>query len=101
MAADEFIVQGRLPLQKGGLLRVQDGPGVVVYVWEGELWLTQESDRRDYLLRAGQWFRLDRGGVAVATALKRAVVSVTAPRPDYLVRRKPDHEKIRADFAHA
>ena len=31
MGADEFIVQGRLPLNKGGLLKVQDGPGVVVY----------------------------------------------------------------------
>lgn len=101
MGADEFIVQGRLPLQKGGLLRVQDGPGVVVYVWEGELWLTQEGDRRDYLLRAGQWFRLDRGGVAVGTALGRAVVSVTAPRPDFVVRRKADQGKVHADFAPA
>jgi hypothetical protein len=101
MGADEFIVQGRLPLNKGGLLKVQDGPGVVVYLWEGELWLTQEGDRRDYLLRAGQWFRLDRDGTTVATALSRAVVSVTAPRPDYLVRRKPGHDKVHADFAPA
>jgi hypothetical protein len=101
MGANEFIVQGRLPLQDGAMLRVQQGEGVVVYVWEGDLWLTQEGDRRDYLLRAGQWFRLDRGGVAVATALGRAVVSVTAPHPDFVVRRKAEREQVYADLAPA
>lgn len=99
MAADEFIVQGRLPLKKDGMLRVQDGQGVVVYVWEGGLWLTQEGDRRDHLLRAGQWFRLDRDGTAVATALGRAVVSVTAPRPDFVTQRSFNDGVVRANLA--
>lgn len=87
MGAHEYVVQGRMALQRGAVLRIQDGPGVVLYVWEGDLWLTQEGDRRDHFVRAGEWFRLDRGGVAVASALGHAVVSVTAPRPDFVARR--------------
>ena len=72
-----------VPMSRGSVLRVEDGPGTVITVWEGELWLTQEGDRRDRYLAAGQSFRLDRPGVAVAHAMKRAVVSLAAPEEQF------------------
>jgi len=101
MGASEFVVQGRLALKKGGVLRIKDGPGVVVYLWEGDLWLTQEGDRRDHLLGAGQWFRLDRKGVAVASALGHAVVSVTAPHPDFISKRTINQGAVHASLSAA
>ena len=49
----EYIVQGSLGLTRGSLLRVEDGQDLLVYVWEGELWLTEDSERTDRILRAG------------------------------------------------
>lgn len=101
-AADEYIVQGRLGLGSGSVLRIEDGPGVVVYVWEGELWLTQEGDPRDHFVRAGEWFRIDREGAAVGSALGGgAVVSVTAPRPDFVTRKSHLPGGIHARLAAA
>jgi hypothetical protein len=69
-------------MPSGSMLRITDGAGVLVYVWEGELWLTQEGSTKDYMLQAGQWFRIDRGGAAIAHAFKRSLVSLSSPAPD-------------------
>jgi hypothetical protein len=83
----EYIVQGSLGLTRGSLLRVEDGRDILVYVWEGELWLTEEGERTDRLLKAGEWHRLERDGAAVVYALKRSVLTLTAPEPEYYARR--------------
>jgi hypothetical protein len=67
------------PMSRGTVLRFHDRPGTSIRVWSGELWLTQEGDARDHYLVAGQCFTLDRGGTALATAMRRAQVSVTPP----------------------
>ena len=83
----EYVVRGSLAMKQGSVLRIEDGCDLVVYVWEGALWLTQEGDPRDRYLRAGTWFRLDRHGVAVAHATERSTVTLTAPEPERYARR--------------
>ncbi|MGD9954341.1 MAG: DUF2917 domain-containing protein [Burkholderiales bacterium] len=83
----EYIVQGSLGLTRGSLLRVEDGRDILVYVWEGELWLTEDGERSDRVLKAGDWHRLERDGAAVAYALKRSVLTLTAPEPEFYARR--------------
>jgi hypothetical protein len=80
---EEFIVQGSLGLTRGSLLRIEDGRDILIYVWEGEIWLTEEGERRDRMLRAGEWHRLERRGAAIGYALRRSVLTLTAPQPEY------------------
>lgn len=83
----EYIVQGSLGLTRGSILRVEDGQNILVYVWEGEVWLTEEGERADRILRPGEWHRLERNGAAVAYALGRSTVTLTAPEPELYARR--------------
>ena len=84
---EEFIVQGSLGLTRGSLLRIEDGRDMLVYVWEGEIWLTEEGERRDRVLGAGEWHRLERRGAAIGYALRRSVLTLTAPQPEYYAER--------------
>jgi Protein of unknown function (DUF2917) len=83
----EYLVQGSINLESGSMLRVEDGRHILIYVWEGELWLTEDGERKDRFLRAGDWYRLARAGAAVGTALARSVVTLTAPVPVNFARR--------------
>lgn len=83
---DGYLVNGSIGMPRGSLLRIDDGAGALVYVWEGELYLTQEGSRQDHLLRARQWFRVDRGGAAIAQAFRRSVVSLSSPTPEVRAR---------------
>jgi hypothetical protein len=84
---EEFIVQGSLGLTRGSMLRIEDGRDILLYVWEGEIWLTEERERQDRLLKAGQWHRLERQGAAIGYALERSMVTLTAPEPAQYARR--------------
>ncbi len=75
---DGFLINGSVSLPRGSMLRIDEGAGVLVYVWEGEVWLTQEGSCRDHVLQPGQWFRLERGGAALAHAFRRSVVSISS-----------------------
>jgi len=79
---DGYLINGSVGMPRGSLLRFDEGMGVLVYVWEGEVWLTQEGSRRDHVLAAGRWFRLDQGGAALAHALRRSVVSLSSSAPE-------------------
>lgn len=85
--ASEYVVQGSIGMTRGSLLRIDEGRDILVYVWEGEVWLTQDRDRQDRMLKAGDWFRLDRNGAAIAYAFKRSVLTLTAPEPEYYAER--------------
>ena len=78
---DGYVVHGGMGMARGSFTRIQDGRGILVYVWEGELWITQEGDRRDYLVRGGEWFRVDRNGSALLHATRRTHATLTAPTP--------------------
>jgi hypothetical protein len=52
------------------------------------VWLTQEGDSRDHYLHANDWYRLDRDGAAVVSAMRdTAIVSFTPLREDRRARR--------------
>ena len=83
----DTILQGPLDMPRGSLLRIDDGAGAMIHVREGEIWVTEEGSRKDHVLGAGQSFRLQRDGTALAHAFRRSVVSVTAPGPGVRARR--------------
>jgi hypothetical protein len=84
---NEYVVHGSLGMTRGSVLRIEDGRDMVIYVWEGGLWLTQEGDRRDRYLGAGDCFRLECNGVTLAQATARSAVSLTAPQPELYAKR--------------
>lgn len=55
-------------LHKGQTLCLRDAPGVEIRVTEGCLWLTQERDVQDHIVKTGGTFRIDRRGTVVLTA---------------------------------
>lgn len=74
-------------LARGGTLRIAGDEGTLVYVWEGEVWLTEDGAREDHVLSAGQWFRLGRAA-AIAQAFRHSVLTLTRPvRPASPLRR--------------
>lgn len=79
MKLNEYLVQGDLRLPRGGLLHIENGRDLLVHVWEGSLWLTQERDQRDIVIAAGQSFRLDRQGSCVLEATKPSAIALTSP----------------------
>jgi Protein of unknown function (DUF2917) len=76
-----------LDMPRGSTLRIDEGAGSLLHVWEGELWLTEEGGRDDHILREGQWFRVSRGGAALAHAFQRSLVSVTPAAPEQAAQR--------------
>jgi hypothetical protein len=87
MNASEVLVQGSIAMTRGSILRVEDGRDLTLYVWEGAVWLTQEGDARDRWVGAGEWFRLDRQGAAIAHATQRTVMTIAAPGRERYARR--------------
>jgi hypothetical protein len=81
-----YIVHGG-SIARGSLARLQDAKGLRVEVWDGELWITQEGDRRDYFVKPGMFFLLGRSGVALAYALQRTQLTLSAAVPAYYARR--------------
>lgn len=51
----------------------------VLICLQGELWVTQEGDWRDYLLAAGQMFIITRPGLVVVQAFQPSRVQITPP----------------------
>jgi hypothetical protein len=78
---DEFLLQDPISMPRGSLLRIDGGAGVLVRVWEGEIWLTQEGSVEDHVLGTGQSFRVERNGATFAQAFRRSVISLTPPAP--------------------
>ena len=77
---DARIVAEGIRLARHEVVGVRNGRGALVFVESGTAWITQENDRRDVIVAAGKWFRLDREGVALVQAAHgSATVTVTAP----------------------
>ncbi len=79
---DGYLVKGSIHISRGSMLRIDDGAGMLLRVWEGDVWFTQEGSSKDHMLRAGHAFRVERGGATLALALRRSVVSLSAASPD-------------------
>ena len=69
----------RLDLAEGEILRLESQGGFEVACEEGRVWLTEECDRRDVWLTAGQRVRLSGCGLAVLEAVHRARIRIGAP----------------------
>ena len=65
-----------LTLDRGDLVEFADAPGTTLRVTTGRLWVTQERDRRDYVLEAGDAWTIERPGLTVAEAQSDAAVVV-------------------------
>jgi hypothetical protein len=76
---DARILAEGMPLARHELVGVRNGRDALVFVESGTAWITQENDRRDVIVAAGEWFRLDREGVALVQAYRSATVTITAP----------------------
>jgi hypothetical protein len=50
------------------VLDIRGGQGLVVRCLAGSLWITQEGDTDDVVVKAGQCFTLDRRGLALVSA---------------------------------
>jgi hypothetical protein len=76
---DGYVVHGGMGMARGTSVRIEDGAGILVYVRQGELWITQEGDSRDHFVSPGRWFRLERHGVTLLYATRQTQASLTAP----------------------
>jgi hypothetical protein len=83
----EYLVQGNLALQRGSLLRIEDGRDMLVYVWRGSIWVTQAGDGTDRYVSAGGWLRIGSGGLTLVSALGRAALSLTSPHQEEFAER--------------
>jgi hypothetical protein len=63
-------------LCRGESLRVDDALGYEVRLIEGCLWITQDLDSSDYVLGAGQTFRISRNGATLAQAMEGASLQI-------------------------
>ena len=84
---DNYIVQSRLGMPPGALLRIDDGAGLLVQVLEGEVWMTEEGSGTDHVLGPGQRMALHRGGAALGHALRRSVIRLSSAQPEVPARR--------------
>jgi hypothetical protein len=84
---DGYIVRGATVLPRGSLLLIEHGKGMQIELWDGELWITQEGDGRDYVIGRGTSFRIGREGIVLANVLKPGRVTITAPVPAHYAER--------------
>lgn len=71
---DRFLLAG------GQTVGLQDQQGARVEVLDGDVWVTQEGDRRDLIFGGGDTFRVERRGTTVLHALSPAQLRIQ-PRP--------------------
>ncbi|TGU69994.1 DUF2917 domain-containing protein [Geomonas terrae] len=62
-------------LEKGEVLRLGGGPGLRLHCRQGAIWITT-GDGRDYVIRAGSCFELEKGCTALTEALASAKLCV-------------------------
>jgi hypothetical protein len=76
----EYLVQSHLHLARGSLLRIRDAREMVVYVWSGRIWVTQEGDGADRFIGPGGWVRISCAGVTLVSALgQQGTLTLTSP----------------------
>lgn len=77
----------QLDLERRELLVIDDAWGHLVTCERGELWLTQDGDRRDVILPAGHAWLVDRPGPLVLSALAPSRATLAQTRPGQSVGR--------------
>ena len=75
-------------LTAGSMLRVCDGKGRAIVVFEGQVWITQDDDQRDFVLGRGESFSVEHQGLTLVEALRDSKLLLVdaqpgvAPAPD-------------------
>src|SRR5262245_63924654 len=87
MKSDEHVVHGNLSLAPESLLCIEDGREMVVQVRSGCVWSTQERDRRDVTLKAGEQFHITHRGCTLINAVRGSVIALTSPYQKCCARR--------------
>ena len=68
-------------LSAGSILRVSDGQGRAIAVFEGQVWITQQGDQRDIVLAAGESFSLDHQGLTLVQAFRDSKLMLVDAEP--------------------
>src|SRR3954469_10317798 len=68
-------------LSPASVIAVQDGAGSRVLCRSGILWVTQEGELKDSIVRAGEVLTLRKPGRTVIGALEAASLTLTGPEP--------------------
>jgi len=63
------LKQGAVRLGPNQTLRVVDGAGSTVCALEGSVWITEENQPRDIVLKPGACYRLRERGIALVNSL--------------------------------
>jgi len=69
--------QDGLCLKRNQLVKVRGGLGHSIVCDSGTVWVTQDGDPRDIILRAGESFTIDRNGPALVQAFEPGAISIT------------------------
>src|SRR6185295_17534257 len=70
-----------LNLSPAGVIAVQDGTGTQVLCLSGVLWVTEEGESKDSIVRAGDVLTLRKPGRTVISALEAASLTLMGPEP--------------------
>jgi hypothetical protein len=76
---DLKLHHGNVELDRLCGLALQDAAGAGITCLKGRLWITQEGDRRDFVLAPGESLRIARCGLTLVSAVEPSRLSVTAP----------------------
>ena len=80
--------RAQLHLERREVIRLHDPRGARVECVRGALWITQNSDRRDYFLAANDALTLDRPGLALIHAQEPSEVVLSEPAPSPRLRQR-------------
>jgi hypothetical protein len=80
-------------LSDGDLLELPDARGTTMHVAQGSVWITQQDDRRDIVLRAGDTWTLERPGLTLAQAQGNTKLMLFSDGRNTGQRREGDWEK--------
>lgn len=70
------VEPGAIRLLPQQTLRVRDGMGATVCAREGTVWITEEDNPRDVVLKAGSCYRLRNRGLALVRGFGDAAITL-------------------------
>ena len=76
-------------LDAGQFMKVRDGEGQILAVFDGLVWVTQDGDPRDAFVAKGGVFTFDRPGLAIVEALESSRLAVLATAAEEGAEREP------------
>ncbi|HWD22380.1 MAG TPA: DUF2917 domain-containing protein [Burkholderiales bacterium] len=65
-----------IELPQGRLLRLRQGAGNTLTMRRGSVWITEQGNPRDVLLRRGESFKVAQSGLVLVEALNDAALSL-------------------------